>query len=301
LTLSAKTLRERRHGFTLVELLVVISIIGILLAILLPALAKARATARAARDATQLKQIHTGWLSFAVQNLGRFPIPGLKLRQPVGGQYLPGRGNEDVTQNDHARVHSLMVMDNYHPPEILVSTAETSPNVSVMTFYDWALKSVVPGPNGRPTYWDDRMQATLNVTSNTSYAAMPVGGERKGRHWRSSTDSSFVVLGNRGPRDGELNQVAASRTADIHGPGREWHGHFVFNDNSVVLEQTFWPEKLAKIGQSQETLDNVFANQTASSSTTGGSDVFLYLVPRDGMTAGSGSSPTETIVASNWD
>jgi prepilin-type N-terminal cleavage/methylation domain-containing protein len=301
LTLSAKTLRERRHGFTLVELLVVISIIGILLAILLPALAKARATARAARDATQLKQIHTGWLSFAVQNLGRFPIPGLKLRQPVGGQYLPGRGNEDVTQNDHARVHSLMVMDNYHPPEILVSTAETSPNVSVMTFYDWALKSVVPGPNGRPTYWDDRMQATLNVTSNTSYAAMPVGGERKGRHWRSSTDSSFVVLSNRGPRDGELNQVAASRTADIHGPHREWHGHFVYNDNSVVLEQTFWPEKLAKIGQSQETLDNVFANQTASSSTTGGSDVFLYLVPRDGMTAGSGSSPTETIVANNWD
>ena len=74
-----------------------------MLAILLPALARARATAKATRDATQVKQTHSGWLSFAVQNDGLFPTPGLKRRLPVSGQLIMGRGAEDITQNKPTR------------------------------------------------------------------------------------------------------------------------------------------------------------------------------------------------------
>ena len=49
--------RDRLRGFTLVELLVAIAIIGVLLAILLPAVQRAREAARAARCKNSLKQI----------------------------------------------------------------------------------------------------------------------------------------------------------------------------------------------------------------------------------------------------
>jgi prepilin-type N-terminal cleavage/methylation domain-containing protein len=60
----------KKKAFTLVELLVVISIIAVLLAVLMPALNRAREMSRTVICQTNLKQLGTAWAAYTVANNG---------------------------------------------------------------------------------------------------------------------------------------------------------------------------------------------------------------------------------------
>jgi prepilin-type N-terminal cleavage/methylation domain-containing protein/prepilin-type processing-associated H-X9-DG protein len=77
--------RKESKGFTLVELLVVISIIALLMAVLLPALAKARGTAKRVICLGNLKQMVLGWMSYAENNDGKLVNGG----QPATNNPFP--------------------------------------------------------------------------------------------------------------------------------------------------------------------------------------------------------------------
>jgi prepilin-type N-terminal cleavage/methylation domain-containing protein/prepilin-type processing-associated H-X9-DG protein len=97
--------KEHDRGFTLVELLVVISILALLIAIMTPAFGRARRAAKRTVCATNLKQIGVGLRSYLNDSEERLPLvsvfPSLGLEDPplprlvdVLGPY--GLANPDV-------------------------------------------------------------------------------------------------------------------------------------------------------------------------------------------------------------
>lgn len=77
-----KPLRSGRRGFTLIELMVVVALIGVLAAILLPALAKARTRAQAIFCLNNTRQLAAAWLLYADEHDGKYPynLGGISTR-----------------------------------------------------------------------------------------------------------------------------------------------------------------------------------------------------------------------------
>jgi prepilin-type N-terminal cleavage/methylation domain-containing protein/prepilin-type processing-associated H-X9-DG protein len=87
---------DRRVGFTLVELLVVIGIIALLISILLPSLNRARETANRIKCASNLRQFGQSLLLYAGENKGRYPrtyyVPGAPLTDAAPAFTQTGAG-----------------------------------------------------------------------------------------------------------------------------------------------------------------------------------------------------------------
>jgi prepilin-type N-terminal cleavage/methylation domain-containing protein/prepilin-type processing-associated H-X9-DG protein len=101
---------QRRAGFTLVELLVVIGIIAVLIAVLLPALARAKAQANSVACRSNIRQIataamlyahdHKVWVGFA---------PGIDRKMLLYPYLRQGKSNADVdgTQVWHCPANAM--------------------------------------------------------------------------------------------------------------------------------------------------------------------------------------------------
>ena len=260
----------KRKGFTLIELLVVMSIIALLLSILMPALGRARAEAMLAKDQTQVKAIFSGFTMWTPSHKGKYPIPGLEKRLAgSGGMYIKGRGPEDMSQNDHAKVLSMCVMQNLFSTDVLFAPTESGDNVYPMEAYNYNIYDVTDW-----IFWDDTLYNNLTdeiLGCNNSYGIIPVTGKRKQQSWGTSTHNptSFAIIGTRGPTNDDTidanweDHLANSKTNLFHGIDRDWKGTLSFGDGHNTVLETFHPISSTYINDSGVAIsDNIFLEET---------------------------------------
>lgn len=99
ISVSCVRFSRTRLGFTLVELLVVISIIALLLAIMLPSLSRARESARSIVCSTNLRQLNLGMQMYANTNNGQSIATAMGNTDFWFSAIAPYLGNKNYVKN----------------------------------------------------------------------------------------------------------------------------------------------------------------------------------------------------------
>ncbi len=136
----------------------------------------------------------------------------------------------DVRENTSANFWSAMIAQNLTTPEYLIAKGDNG-WVEEAT-YSWRAIN-----QGVGQHWDPNFSTNFNEMSNVSYAHMPLYGERLKRWWRNDARGIFPIIGNRGPRNGQVQPD--SFTLDKDG---QWRGWVCYSDGSIKWqEQTETP------------------------------------------------------------
>lgn len=105
---------RKRHGFTLVELLVVIGIIAVLISLLLPQLSRAREAANTVACLSNLKQIGNAMGMYLIENKGR--VPNKTLYYPANPGVNAANGSAKTMVNwvgqsaiPHTGVYAVLI------------------------------------------------------------------------------------------------------------------------------------------------------------------------------------------------
>lgn len=150
----------KKHGFTLVELLVVIGIIALLISILLPSLNRARETAKSVQCMSNMRQIGLAMQMYLNQSKGRYPRYDSLL--PDGKWY------QRLLTEKHLQSEQVLFCPNRNPIPIVApdvteqASALTNGYVSyganIMLFYPY------------PPYTDIARQSQIRQPSETILA-----------------------------------------------------------------------------------------------------------------------------------
>ena len=151
----------------------------------------------------------------------------------------------DIRENTSANFWSAMIAQNLTTPENLIAKGDNG--WVEKASYNW---QAINSRDGQ--FWDPNFSTDFNTMSNVSYAHMPLYGDRLKRWWRNDARGTFPIIGNRGPRDGQVQ--TESFTLDKDG---QWRGWVCYSDGSIKwYEETSTPIKWSR--SDSATHDNLF-------------------------------------------
>ncbi|MDB5320687.1 MAG: hypothetical protein JWN40_2318 [Phycisphaerales bacterium] len=132
---------QRRCGFTLVELLVVIGIIALLIAILLPVMNRSREAARRVACLSNLRQVHAAFQFYAMANHDQAPIGYRTASKQYNSMVFSTTGGNRWVL--FGLLNSAKLIDN---PNVLYCPSENNPKFMFNTSANpW------PDPDTAPT------------------------------------------------------------------------------------------------------------------------------------------------------
>lgn len=200
---------RRRGGFTLVELLTVVAIIGVLAAILLAALGPLRKSARASADLATLRSLGQSMLQYAADNKGAINAWGRTPGQPGNiahtfwGRAWPYLRNTQLTQLTSAAMREVAA--SYVPSAIKNDRPDLVANNDGID-YAIAFNSNLYSRDSEGFIIFTRLQ-TISRPSVVPYIAVGKWG-----FWNLSP----APLPDRQPSEGAYWPYAGDRTIAVH-------------------------------------------------------------------------------------
>ena len=257
---------KRSKAFTLIELMVVISIIALLISILVPALGRIKDTANRMKSSTQIRGIHQSLVAFAQGNGAQEWFAGLdssgqELTEAAAGDedlpYYDGVANP--ARNVEARL-ALMLGNDYYTTDFLISPSEKATGI---------------GEYGDP---DDKTLTDFD-DGNYSYSLLQIDDpaaanpEDRLTEWRNTINSQAPIASDRViERTGQVFATGTTTTyASLHSDAN-WKGNVAYNDGHVEFEGNV-ELNTTKYGDNITDDDDLF--EDASGASAAGEDALM--------------------------